>query len=170
MFRNNKKDSSIINNLYSVFPLMIPEKIFSLFYSKSSFWGNLRLFKKIINEKKELKYAKNIKAVLIKEEIPQFNFWVFNKVIGMMAYFDAIGQPYHLCITANEENFDIIKTFFVINDAPPSDSYTSLFTLGDESILNIDDMNIFNPIYKNLVMGLYKKYFNLPNYIVELKK
>ena len=102
---------------------------------------------------------KNGGVVLVREEIPQFNFWVLNKVLGMMAIFDAIGQEYRMEITAKEEGFDIIKSFVQINDSPPKETYVKTYDLGDSSIINLDSLDIKN--HRDLLISLYKKYLRL---------
>lgn len=107
------------------------------------------------------KIEKRKGMVLVKDDVPQFNFWVLNKVLGMIAIFDAIGQEYRIDIRAKEEGFDVIKSFLSISDSSEEKNYIKKYDLGDTTIISLDELEFDFNKYMSLLTKLYRKYFKL---------
>lgn len=105
---------------------------------------------------------------LVEEKKGNFSFWILNKLLGMIAYYEFNNIRYCLNVIASKEEFDLWKTFFEevgmnveeVKDLKNSREIKRL-DLGDQSIINLDTLDVYNPVHKKIMFKLYEKYVKL---------
>lgn len=120
-----------------------------------------KICKSIMDETKDTVY-------LVEEEKGNFSFWILNKLLGMIAYCEFHNISYCMNIRASKEKFDLWKTFFEetgmkveeINVLTDLKEIKKL-DLGDQSIINLDALDIFDPVHREIMFKMYKKYVKL---------
>lgn len=105
---------------------------------------------------------------LMEEEKGNFSFWILNKLLGMIAYCEFHNINYCINVWASKEKFDLWKTFFeqtgmqieIDNEILDSKQIRQL-DLGDTSIINLDALDVFNPMHRKIMFQMYERYVRL---------
>jgi hypothetical protein len=134
----------------------LPEPLYRKRFRQNEYYRWLRLFYRF----SQGKTVKKKHTALVRAQVPQFNFWIFNKVLGMIGYFEESGYQYQIDLTAQEEGFHIIKSFFSIEDQT-LDHIEKTFPLHETTIWNLDQFDIYDRFERELMCRIYQRTFVL---------